>query len=76
MTFYNGNHGDLGPGQRGRRDPTKPTGSSKIPKQPANPYARDQSSGENPEVDDITKGDEAQKHREQMQHQDKAEGDR
>ncbi len=55
-------------------DPTKPTGSFKPPQQPAGPYHRDQQSGENPEVDDITKGDEAQRRRDQMQKQKKAEG--
>ena len=55
-------------------DPTKPTGSFKPPKQPVGPYHRDQQSGENPEVDDITKGDDAQRHRDEMQKQKKAEG--
>ena len=55
-------------------DPTKPTGSFKPPKQPVGPYHRDQQSGENPEVDDITKGNEAQRHRDEMQKQKKAEG--
>ncbi len=55
-------------------DPTKPTGSFKPPQQPVGPYHRDQQSGENPEVDDITKGDDAQRHRDQMRKQNKAEG--
>lgn len=55
-------------------DPTKPTGSFKPPQQPAGPYHRDQQSGENPEVDDTTIGEEAERHREQMRKQKKAEG--
>ena len=46
-----------------------------MPKQPIGPYTRDPQSGENPEVDDITEGDEAQKRREKMQRQEKAEGE-
>lgn len=56
------------------RDPTKPTGSFKTPQQPAGPYHRDQQSGENPDVGDVTKGDEARRQRDQMQEQNKAEG--
>lgn len=72
MTHYKGNHPSLDT----TTDPTKPTGSFKAPKTPAGPYARDKQSGENPEVDDITEGDEAQKRRDKMQRQEKAEGDR
>ena len=55
-------------------DPTKPTGSFKPPQQPVSPYHRDQQSGENPDIDDVTKGDEAQRRRDQMHKQKKAEG--
>ena len=47
-----------------------------IPKQPLGPYNRDARNGENPEVDDITDGSEANKQRDKMQRQEKAEGDR
>jgi hypothetical protein len=46
------------------------------PLQPLGPYNRDAASKDNPEVDDITPGDEAQRQREKMQKIEKAEGDR
>jgi len=38
-----------------------------IPKQPIAPYTRDPQSGESPEEDNITQGDEAQKHQEKAE---------
>jgi hypothetical protein len=64
-----------GGAQNQERQPPEQTGSFKPPQQPAGPYSRDKESGENPEVDDITEGDEANKRREKMQEQQKAEGE-
>jgi hypothetical protein len=49
---------------------------NEAPLQPLGPYNRDADSGDNPDVDDITAGDEAQKRRETMNRhrQAKAEG--
>ena len=46
----------------------------KIPLQPVGPYHRDEQSGENPEVDDINNGEEAQALREKRSGMEKAEG--
>jgi hypothetical protein len=46
-----------------------------IKSQPLGPYNRDAASGDNPEVDDIADGNEAQT-RDMMKHTEKAEGDR
>jgi hypothetical protein len=48
----------------------------KIKPQPLGPYNRDDATGDNPEVDDITEGDEAQSQREKTSRMAKAEGDR
>ena len=72
----------------GRTDPTEeaPAGDyetesdqlhrqkAQITQQPLGPYTRDPASGENPEVDDITKGDQAKAQRDKREQQEKAEG--
>jgi hypothetical protein len=63
-----------GGAQNQEKQPPEQTGSFKPPTQPSGPYSRDRRSGENPEVDDIAEGDEAQKQRAKMQRQDKAAG--
>ena len=67
----------------GRPQPTPETENDRlhaekdqIPKQPIGLYTRDPQSGENPEEDNITQGGEAQKRRDRMQRQEKAEGKR